>query len=419
MSQLSFLDGEAAETISWTPTRAAGLARLEAFAPRAGRAYASARNYDYGPERRSNVSALSPWIRHRLILEEEVLAAALARHSAAAADKLVQEVFWRAYFKGWLEQRPSVWERYCAQTRAAIARLERDAPLAADYEAAVEGRTGVDAFDAWAAELVETGYLHNHARMWFASIWIFTLKLPWVLGADFFYRHLLDGDPASNTLSWRWVAGLHTKGKTYLARARNIHKYTDGRFHPDGDLALAAPPLGEDAEDSLVSLAPAPGAPEAGSAFGLLVLEDDCAPELLGHSQAPAAILGLSDCAARSPLPVGAPAAAFARGALADALARAEAAFGVGAEQQETAAWGGAIADWAARRGLKRVVVAAPPVGPAAERLAQAAPALGAAGIDLVRLRRPYDGRAWPHATKGFFGLKKKIPELLQQCGLR
>jgi deoxyribodipyrimidine photo-lyase len=64
-------------------------------------------------------------------------------------------------------------------------------------------------------ELVETGYLHNHARMWFASIWIFTLRLPWELGADFFLRHLLDGDAASNTLSWRWVAGLHTKGKHY------------------------------------------------------------------------------------------------------------------------------------------------------------------------------------------------------------
>ncbi len=90
------------------------------------------------------------------------------------------------------------------------------------------------------------GYLHNHARMWFASIWIFTLRLPWVLGADFFMRHLCDGDPASNTLSWRWVAGLHTRGKTYLARASNIATYTGGRFTPqDHDLAAFAPPLTE------------------------------------------------------------------------------------------------------------------------------------------------------------------------------
>ena len=72
--------------------------------------------------------------------------------------------------------------------------------------------------------------------MWFASIWIFTLNLPWELGANFFYRNLLDADEASNTLSWRWVAGLHTSGKFYLARQDNIEKYSrtstisSGRF---------------------------------------------------------------------------------------------------------------------------------------------------------------------------------------------
>ena len=71
--------------------------------------------------------------------------------------------------------------------------------------------------------------MHNHARLWFASIWIFTLKLPWELGAAFFLEHLHDGDPASNTLSWRWVAGLHTKGKNYVASADNIEKFTDGK----------------------------------------------------------------------------------------------------------------------------------------------------------------------------------------------
>ena len=81
--------------------------------------------------------------------------------------------------------------------------------------------------------------------MWFASIWVFTLGLPWQLGADLFYRHLIDGDPASNTLSWRWVCGLHTRGKTYLARVSNILNYTDNRFSPHGQLAISAPPLSE------------------------------------------------------------------------------------------------------------------------------------------------------------------------------
>ena len=92
------------------------------------------------------------------------------------------------------------------------------------------GATAIEPFNDWVRELKETGYLHNHARMWFASIWIHTLELPWYLGADFFLKHLLDGDEAVNTLSWRWVAGLHTKGKTYLARASNIEKYTNGRY---------------------------------------------------------------------------------------------------------------------------------------------------------------------------------------------
>ena len=91
--------------------------------------------------------------------------------------------------------------------------------------------------DAWTSELIDTGYLHNHARMWYASIWIHTLKLPWTLGAEFFLKHLLDGDVASNTLSWRWVAGLHTLGKFYLAQNSNICKFTAGRLEVNIPLA--------------------------------------------------------------------------------------------------------------------------------------------------------------------------------------
>ena len=112
-------------------------------------------------------------------------------------------------------------------------------------EAAEQGRTGIDCFDAWSTELRETGWLHNHVRMWFASIWMFTLRLPWELGADFFARELIDFDPASNTLSWRWVAGLHTRGKNYVARADNIARYTQGRYNPAGQLDEDPAPLSE------------------------------------------------------------------------------------------------------------------------------------------------------------------------------
>jgi deoxyribodipyrimidine photo-lyase len=219
-------------SLIFEPTRAVGLARLAAFVPSAGRHYEGKRNNDLGPDRRDNVSMLSPYIRHRLITEEEVLSAVLARHTATAAEKFIQEVFWRTYFKGHLETRPAIWRNYRKNLDDQIASLANGSGIRIAYEQAVEGRTSTACFNAWVQELIETGYLHNHARMWFASIWIFTLRLPWELGAEFMFRHLLDGDPASNTLSWRWVGGLHTKGKTYLARADNIRLCTEGRFSP-------------------------------------------------------------------------------------------------------------------------------------------------------------------------------------------
>ena len=164
------------------------LARLAQFLPAAGRRYAETRNSDDGPASggRSNVSELSPWLHAGVLGESEVLEAVLGQHSPRAAEKFIAEVFWRIYFKGYLEQRPAIWDDYCTGRDGALAAMARNAGLQRAYAEATEGRTGIEAFDAWAQELAETGYLHNHARMWFASIWIFTLKLDWQLGADFF-----------------------------------------------------------------------------------------------------------------------------------------------------------------------------------------------------------------------------------------
>lgn len=227
----------------WDASHAAARARLEAVLPGLGAEYARRRNFDLGPDNRDHVSCLSPWIRHGLLDEDTVLEEVLARHDASSADSFIREVFWRGYFKGWLEHRPDVWQDYRASLAKMLDRVENRGGLGTAYRQAIEARTGIEAFDAWVEELVETGYLHNHARMWFASIWIFTLRLPWELGADFFLRHLLDGDPASNTCSWRWVAGLHTRGKHYLARAENIHRFTEARFDPGGQLDETAEPI--------------------------------------------------------------------------------------------------------------------------------------------------------------------------------
>ena len=399
---------EAAEPIAFKPTRADGLRRLQQFAARTGGHYTRTRNYDFGTERRSNVSALSPWIRHRLITEEEVLEQVFAMHSTSASEKFVQEVFWRTYFKGWLEQHPSVWTQYQRDLVDTIQALEHDQSLTGRLNNALTGNTGIDCFDHWVRELLATGYLHNHARMWFASIWIFTLRLPWQLGADFFLQHLLDGDPASNTLSWRWVGGLHTKGKIYLARPNNIAKYTEGRFRPN-DLAVTAEPLKEAMEHRRVPLSLSQKPPV--SPYLLLVTEEDLSGPALMAS-APAHVIGLVATHGRSPNPIGHAAGEFAKEAMNNALAP----FSRRAEPVED--WSVPLIKAAKAAGVSTIATAYAPVGPVRSRLDRAERVLNGEGIALHRVARQYDAAAWPHAKTGFFGLKKKIPSVLSQLKL-
>jgi len=397
------------------PTRRAGFERLHAFLPNSGHRYAKNRNGDYGPDDRGNVSMLSGHLRHRLILESEVLDAVLDRYAPSTAEKFIQEVFWRNYFKGWLEQHPTVWRTYRRDVADLLARCDTDDDLAQRYNQAVGGGTGIDCFDAWSRELVETGYLHNHARMWFASIWIFTLGLPWQLGADFFYRHLIDGDPASNTLSWRWVGGLHTRGKTYLARPSNIEKYTGGRFAPYGQLATSASPLNEDEAHARQPLRAMPA--DLGSEpIALLVTEEDCCVESLFKDLQPAAGLTLLATPARSPAAVGSLACDFAQYATADSSARAAEYFQCPFQPPSASEdWGDELKNFAEAQGIRTIVTAYAPVGPVAERLSHARMQLADHGIALVEVRRVYDDLCWPHATRGFFSLKKKIPAILEE----
>ena len=401
-----------------TANRSAATAQLAQFAASGLRAYAKSRNFDFGPKRRGNVSMLSPYLRHRLLLEAEVLETSLEKNSLASIEKFAQEVVWRTYFKGWLEHRPAVWADYRTSTRRLIESLDRNGGLRKRYESAIAGRTGIECFDAWVSELEATGYLHNHARMWFASIWIFTLQLPWQLGADFFYRLLLDGDAASNTLSWRWVGGLHTVGKFYLASASNIERFTDGRFHPAGQLATEAQSLVEDREyspekliDHDVDIGDKP--------YGLLVTEEDCHAESLRLPQNPAAMIGLLATQHRSPLPVGSAASDFARGAVEDGVARGSKHFGIDGLVGDGTNWAQALIDWAKQHQLDIIVTGYAPVGPVADVLEACRDTLEQRGIKLFQIQRDYDKAVWPHASRGFFKVKKKIPALLSQLGLR
>jgi deoxyribodipyrimidine photo-lyase len=411
---MSLLEADTeSESASWPPTRAEGERRLREFLPRAGRSYAERRNLVTEAGEPAFVSTLSPYIRHRLVTEREVLAAVLGRFSLRQAEKFAQEVCWRTYWKGWLELRPGVWRGYRDRVASLCREVESGRSLRDRFEAATGGRSGIECLDGWADELITTGYLHNHARMWFASIWIFTLRLPWELGADFFYRHLLDGDPASNTLSWRWVAGLQTPGKAYLARPDNIATYTSGRTRP-------TEPLAEVAEVGEVPPLPSPRAlpradrPAPGP-VGLLLTEDDLDPSSLDLGPLEVRAVAGFDCPAdRSPMPVGPLPASFSAGAMADALRRSREAFGVPADRIEP----DEVLDWARRLGLGRVVSPESPQGPARDRIDRIRGELDRVGVTLQEIRRPWDDAFWPLATRGFFPFRSRIPEVLARLGL-
>ncbi|MBG6106658.1 FAD-binding domain-containing protein [Frigoribacterium sp. CG_9.8] len=402
----------------FTPSRAAGLEALTLFAPSAGTVYTRDRNHDTGPSR-DNVSGLSPYLRHRLLTEREVVSVVLEQHRFGACEKFVQEVFWRTYWKGWLEQNPEVWRRY----RRDVVELGLAGDTGSgDYREAIAGLTGIDAMDAWVHELLDTGYLHNHTRMWFASIWVFTLGLPWQLGADFFYRHLLDGDAASNTLSWRWVAGLQTAGKTYLATASNISRYTEGRFSPSG-LATSARAIVEEPLPTRAPIAPAESTP-SGARVGLLLHEEDLDAASLSaehpwfdSNSRLVAIAGSADPDERSPSGASDVVRRFTASALDDGATRALDTLGRPAKVLPDTL-PSTVLKWAESERLDAVVVPYAPVGPVQERMLRLGAVLASEAVTLTTVRRRWDTIAWPHAARGFFPFRERIPELLRQQGL-
>jgi hypothetical protein len=259
---------------------------------------------------------------------------------------------------------------------------------------------------------VATGYLHNHARMWFASIWIFTLRLPWELGAAFFYEHLLDGDVASNTLSWRWVAGLQTPGKTYVARADNIAFYTDGRHAPQASqLASTAFAITEPALPKVVAWTEdALWSNVAEGRAGLWVHPEDLAVER-GELSAEKFVA----ISAAWPKLIAKKAgwseafATWTQAALHDGASRAAAHFGAEVSAEPADDLAATLVDWARKHQLKSVVAYRPFVGPWLVEALAIEPALAQAGIAITWRRRAWDAERFPHATRGYFPFWERI----------
>ena len=200
--------------------------KLSYFVENKLNSYSKLRNFVVDDKNQSTTSYLSPYITHGIINEIEVIKESLQKQSFSKCEKFINEVLWRVYWRGWLEQRSQLWYDYINNFN----NIYKDSKSEPRYKLAIEGKTGIECFNDWVDKLKKTNYLHNHERMWFASIWIFTLNLPWELGAAFFMKHLYDGDTATNTLSWRWVAGIQTIGKNYAAKKWNIRKFTNEKY---------------------------------------------------------------------------------------------------------------------------------------------------------------------------------------------
>ncbi len=173
------------------------------------------------------VTGLSPYFTHGLLDATDALAALQARHALGPQDKLVMQLGWREFFAHvWRHQG----ERIFSDLRPAITTLPYRNAIPEDV---LSASSGVAVIDQAVRQLHATGYLHNHARLWLASYLVHLRKVHWRVGADWLYAHLLDGDLASNHLSWQWVAGTFSI-KPYLFNAENVARFAPPAWHSPG-----------------------------------------------------------------------------------------------------------------------------------------------------------------------------------------
>ena len=376
-------------------TKKAALLRLNDFIKSNLKNYSRDRNYDFGPENRENISMLSPYLRHRVITEELTIGKSLEKYQLKKIEKFIQEVLWRTYWKGWLEMRPEVWSDY---------KLFINEHKNHDITDVTSYKTNIHCFDSWTKELIENGYLHNHTRMWYASIWIHTLELPWQLGADFFMRHLLDGDPASNTLSWRWVAGLQTKGKSYLASYSNISKFTNNRFRQGDGRYLSS--IAKDLEfkeykaNSKKFTEYSDTQPD--EIVGLIVTSEDLDLETCQKLSIPNFVYILPYSQEESMI-YSDKVKNFKQSLCDDVCTRL-----FSNEQSLTTDKSCSIIKWAKENKLEKIVTLATPTGYINDYLLGIKKELRDNGIEFIKVFRDYDMKYWNYASKGFFNFFQK-----------
>lgn len=401
---------------TFQPSRQAALKRLASIGALATDAEITARRKTDGREGiRQATSLLSPYIRHRVITEQEVLVSILRTGNRRKSAVFLEGLFWRTYWKGWLELRPHVWDVF-DKTVAALINGAAGDPSNTLYGRALVGATGIDCFDAWARELSETGYLHHQARRAYASIWVHTLRLPWELGADHMERHLLDGDPAINLLSWRWVAGLQDSRAPQLVSEEDIGRIFKGRFRSSG-LAASGVEIERRGLPGPGSLPPARSLRNAYRAPGLLVTLEDLRPEDLVPSGAGIRAVAIlpdtapSDARRHSPL-----VRRFRAGLIEDAAARFTEFYGAPVTILGEFS-GSAVVAWARRVGLSDVLVPYSPVGMVRRGMKEVRASLGATRVRMASFRRGWDSVVWVHSRGGYPDFRGRIPALIGNLG--
>ncbi|GAC1411628.1 MAG: hypothetical protein NVSMB64_21540 [Candidatus Velthaea sp.] len=224
-----------APNFSFPPGRRAALERLASFRPER---YARTRNFLDGA-----VSRLSPYLRHGILELAEVRDAVLARgRTRHEIEKFIAELGWRDYFQriyGVLGDR--IWEDIEPYKTG----FPADAYAADVPEDVRAGTTGAACIDGFVHDLVDGGYVHNHARMYFSAYVVHHRRIRWQAGAAFYLPHLLDGDPASNNLSWQWVASTFAD-KPYIFNRENLERYTAGAYCRRCPLASGGCPFDAD-----------------------------------------------------------------------------------------------------------------------------------------------------------------------------
>ena len=390
--------------------------QLESFLPFAGKSYTKNRNFYKSLDEKQDVSLLSPAIRHRVINEKTILKKVKGAHGFLNAEKFIQEVFWRTYWKGWLELRPSVYKYYLKERDIQKENITNNRVNNINYNNAISGLTGIECFDEWVNELKFYGYLHNHARMWFASIWIFTLKLPWSLGADFFMCNLLDGDPASNTLSWKWVAGIQTKGKNYSASSSNIKTFTNNKYFPENQLEINPKPIITNEFFNIEINKFQSASIDQSLEYGVVIYADDINIEDIPYfkdlrikSFFTGQAKDILDDHEISPL-----VSEFLDNILENKCTELKNQNDIPYFYSKNNFYT-EYREWISENNIKNLLVIKPTVGNWLNIHTQIKDISNQNNINIVEIIKEYDTLTWPHATHGFFRFKEKIPKFLSE----